>query len=384
MIVETRTTDVLTGAADLEALASYRLPVFAGCTDQDAQLDQIETIDFDISRGSGMIQVRSLLDLDEVYQQTHNPGTVGEIWQRHHQQFAEFIHSYQPHNVVEIGGGHGRLSQNYLAIDPTVQWTIIDPHASDVPSVTIVREFYTDQTQLDPATDAVVHSHFLEHIYNPTAFFQTLSKLPASTKLLFAVPALREHLEMKYVSALNFEHVYLCAENYVEYWLSHCGFQLWEKRRFNQNHSIFFAAEKTDAQLPLLPVPDNYDNHKRIFAEYLDYYHQVIAEVNQNIQNSQGTVCMFGAHLTAQYLSVNGLNVGAITCILDNDPSKQGKRLYGTPLAVKSPQILRDQDRPVVILLPSAYTQEVKRDILDNINPTTVFLEYNDTNSASR
>ena len=47
MIVETRTTDVLTGAADLEALASYRLPVFAGCTDQDAQLDQIETIDFD-------------------------------------------------------------------------------------------------------------------------------------------------------------------------------------------------------------------------------------------------------------------------------------------------------------------------------------------------
>ena len=50
------------------------------------------------------------------------------------------------------------------------------------------------------------------------------------------------------------------------------------------------------------------------------------------------------------------------------------KRLYGTDLMVESPEVLRDVSAPVVILKAGIYNNEIKNDILDNINPDTVFL----------
>ena len=63
-----------------------------------------------------------------------------------------------------------------------------------------------------------------------------------------------------------------------------------------------------------------------------------------------------------------------ITSILDNDITKQSKRLYGTNLLVNSPKILKNEKRPTVILKAGAYNSEIKKDILENINAKTIFL----------
>jgi hypothetical protein len=84
---------------------------------------------------------------------------------------------------------------------------------------------------------------------------------------------------------------------------------------------------------------------------------------------------MFGAHVFAQYLIAFGLDTTRIVSLLDNDPKKQSKRLYGTGLLVLSPQILRDVANPFVILKAGVYNQEIKSDILNNINALTTFLE---------
>ena len=83
---------------------------------------------------------------------------------------------------------------------------------------------------------------------------------------------------------------------------------------------------------------------------------------------------LFGAHIFSQCLINYGLNVKRIDCIIDNDFNKQGKRLYGTDLKVFSPKILSNDNDPVVILKAGAYNQEVKKDILENINSNTFFL----------
>ncbi|EAI6779977.1 SAM-dependent methyltransferase, partial [Campylobacter jejuni] len=72
--------------------------------------------------------------------------------------------------------------------------------------------------------------------------------------------------------------------------------------------------------------------------------------------------------LFGQYLIFQGLNTEKIINILDNNPSKQEKRLYGTKFIVKSPKILKDQDDSLVILNAGVYNDEIEKDILENIN----------------
>ena len=84
---------------------------------------------------------------------------------------------------------------------------------------------------------------------------------------------------------------------------------------------------------------------------------------------------LFGAHVFAQHLIVMGLNTEKIVCLLDNDRNKQGRRLYGTKLKVASPRILAEVKDPIVILKAGVYNDEIKKDIVDNINKSTIFLE---------
>jgi len=61
-------------------------------------------------------------------------------------------------------------------------------------------------------------------------------------------------------------------------------------------------------------------------------------------------------------------------CLLDNDPQKHGKRLYGTHLKVASPKVLQDVSSPMVILKAGVYNEEIKRDIMENINDRVIFI----------
>ena len=75
-----------------------------------------------------------------------------------------------------------------------------------------------------------------------------------------------------------------------------------------------------------------------------------------------------------QELITMGLN-SKNKSILDNDQSKQGKRLYGTDLYVDSPECLESETTPLVVLKAGVYNKEIKKDILQNINPKVIFLE---------
>jgi len=48
--------------------------------------------------------------------------------------------------------------------------------------------------------------------------------------------------------------------------------------------------------------------------------------------------------------------------------------LYGTDLIVESPKILKDDMNPLVILKAGVYNNEIKNDILNNINKNTVII----------
>ena len=52
---------------------------------------------------------------------------------------------------------------------------------------------------------------------------------------------------------------------------------------------------------------------------------------------------------------------------------KQGKRLYGTRFTIESPKILKNKGPVNVILKAGGYNAEIKKDIIENINPEVTF-----------
>lgn len=124
-----------------------------------------------------------------------------------------------------------------------------------------------------------------------------------------------------------------------------------------------------------LPVPSSlYKNNKKLYDDYIKYHEDLIKELNQKMLEADGPIYLFGAHVFAQYLIAFGLNAGLVTSILDNDKNKHGKRLSGTNLIVSSPEVLRNIDSPMVILKAGVYNEEIKSQILRDINNGAVFI----------
>ena len=120
---------------------------------------------------------------------------------------------------------------------------------------------------------------------------------------------------------------------------------------------------------------DIYKENINLFNNYINYYKNLIDEINNKISKIDNDIYLFGAHIFSQHLIVNGLNTRNIKYILDNDPKKQGNRLYGTHLKVMTPKILENKKNPYLIIKAGVYTNEIKADIINNINSNTIFIE---------
>ena len=372
-----RKFDVVTGDQDMEDLHSMQnFPVFMGCVDNPKEQDIYSDLTWQISKKSGFLQLKNLIPLSVLYQAQH-AGAVGGIWMEHHKQFAEFLNKYSPNTVLELGGAHGILSIKYNEIKD-IPWTILEPNPAPVEGckAKFIKGFFDDKFKYAGEVDTIIHSHVFEHIYNPSDFMCHLSGfMEPGSKLIFSLPNMKAMLERNYTNCINFEHTVFLTEPYVEYLLANSGFALLEKEYFMDDHSIFYAAVRDPSVKPATLPSGLYEANKKLYMEYIEFHKSLIAELNEKMAQTNQPIYLFGAHVFAQYLLEMGLNKTKIVCLLDNDPKKQGRRLYGTELKVASPKILKDVSDPIVILKAGVYNNEIKKDIIENINKTTTFFE---------
>lgn len=361
----------------LEKLHTFlNFPCFMGCVDHDKILDVMLDMNFYIGETSGCIQINPIPPLEVIYQNSHGSGTIGSLWNLHHEAFADFIKEYNPTSIIEIGGGTGILSKKYK--NKNASWTIIEPNPDPVEDCTaeFIKSFFDENLKLNKEFDAVVHSHVLEHVFYPDVFLSNISKLMTDGKLMFfSVPNLQESFKRYYTNALNFEHTILLTEPYIEFLLAKNKFKILSKKYFRDDHSTFYVVMKSDNIVLSELQYDLYQTNKKLFFSYVEYYDDLIKQFNSKMAEKKTEIYLFGAHVFSQFLINRGLDTTFIKSIIDNDTKKQGKRLYGTNLYVESPKVLIGKSEPWVILKVSNYANEIKNDILENINRTTKFLE---------
>ena len=374
-----RLKNVISQEDDLELLHELKnFPVFMGCVDHGIKEDLCPDQSWSISSNNGIIQLNKLIPLNILYQAQHSAGAVGSLWTEHHLKFSKFIQQQAPNSVLEIGGAHGILSREYKKENP-IDWTILEPNPSPVEGVdaTFIKGFFDDKFIFDGEIDTIIHSHVFEHVYYPNEFIIHISNfLEEGQKLIFSIPNMEEMLKRKYTNCINFEHTVFITEPYIDYLLSKHGFRQVAKKYFKDDHSIFYAFIK-DNKTETIELPTRlYERNKKLFLDFVDYHKKLIIDLNETIKkvDTEQSIYLFGAHIFAQYLIELGLDTSRIVCLLDNDINKQGKRLYGTNMMVKSPKVLADVKNPIIILKAGIYDDEIKRDILENINKNAKFL----------
>lgn len=373
-----RKTDVVTGSSNLEDLHTlHSFPVFMGSVEHNQSQDLTADMSWSISRDSGLIQLKQLLPLDVLYQSQTTTSAIGEMWMTHHREFAAFIRKFKPQSVLELGGAHGILSSEYHK-SQDIPWTILEPNPAPQSGckARFIKGFFDNKFVFEDQLDTVVHSHVFEHLYEPAEFMRHLSEFILDGQfMIFSVPNMSAWLEKKYTNCINFEHTVFLSEPYIEYLLAKFGFRILEKQYVMDGHSIFYATSRDSAIKPIELASNLYAHNKALYLEFVRYYERLADELNNQVQKCSAQVYLFGAHVFAQYLIAFGLNTDRIVSLLDNDLNKQGKRLYGTSLMVQSPKVLKSESQPIVILKAGIYNDEIKKDILDNINDSVIFWE---------
>ena len=372
-----RSKGIISGNTKLEKLHIIKnFPVFFGCTDKDEKDDLYADVNWYIDPQTGIVQLTKLIPLDILYQEQH-VDSPGQVWKNFYKSFSEYILSRNPINILEIGGGNGRLAEVFCSISKDIKWTIIDPNpiCEETDQIKQIKCFVYENFKFNEKIDTIIFSNLLEHIYDPESFVDMLYDLmDKNTKLVFAHPDLLGWLEKKYTNALNFEHTVLLTDFFVDFIFTNRGFSIKDKIKYN-DYMFFYEFEKNDSKTLSKNIPNRYKEYKETYTDFMEYHTNMVEDFNKRLKTETRPVYLFGAHIFSQYLLNIGLNSKKIKMILDNGKIKHDKRLYGTSFIVRSPIVLKDEEKAVVILKAGVYNEEIKKDILENINSNIEFWE---------
>lgn len=361
---------------NLEHLYTFKdFPVFFGCTEEIQEKDIVADMVWDIDPLTGIIQLSQLVPLNILYMEQHADAT-GLTWDRHNYAFSDYVLKNRIGNIIEIGGGSGKIAKIILSKENNITYTVIEPNPlfEEKDNLKVIKAFFSKEFKNKFDTNnTIIFSHVYEHVYDPEEFLVEINGfLPVGGRLVFAYPNLEYWFKNKFTNTINFEHTILMTDYYVDYFLTKTGFKIIEKKE-HENHSHFYTVEKI--KTPEIFVLENkYEHYKQMFSDYIEYHKILVNQINKQIEETDSDVFLFGGHIFSQYLISFGLNTSRIINILDNSPLKQNKRLYGSNLIVKNPKILSNYPNPVVILKAGLYNNEIINDILTNINPNTKFI----------
>lgn len=352
-----------------------KFPIYMGVTDADISKDQYFDQTWVECDSCGCIQLLKLLPLSLIYKYNHHTEVVGQVWKAHHDSFAIFIASNKPKKILEIGAAHGYLAKELIRKLPNSEYTIVEPDSNMVtPAIKVIKGFIEDNYCELKDKDCVVHSHVLEHVYQPVKFVNLISEhVSIGTDMYISFPNMEGLIESGGLNSLNFEHTYYLDPNQMETIFINAGFEIINKKKYLM-HSYFYHLKKRINSCDKNREISNTRVQSIKFLRMVESIEEFAAATNKLIDNHSGPVYVFGAHVFSQSLIFLGLKTDKIVGILDNATEKQNKRLYGTPFQVFNPSVISESNDVMVVLNASHYQAEI-RDQLNSINRNVRIIE---------
>lgn len=347
------------------------MPSFMGVVDD---VDDVIKSDMIITEcvKCGLIQNEELLPTELVYINNHNISVVGDIWTYHYIELCNFIKkNSKGDTILEIGDPSAKLAIPLK--DEYKKWIIVEPNTDmkSFDNVEIINEFFDGESKFDgEEIETIVHSHVLEHLYDPIGFLKDCHKLLKDGGVtVFSIPNIKWILDNSGLptSVLHFEHTYYVDDENIEYFLNKSGFKL-EKIQHYKNHSIFIKATKVNSliskEIPPMKLKDK-------FLSLVDLHEKKIDRINKELNGR--SYYLYSAHINSQFMLNNGISDNIIS-LLDKSEGKIGKSLYGYDYSIYSPDKIKSDKQPIIVASQmSIYFEEIKSNLL-YINENSIIL----------
>jgi hypothetical protein len=345
-----------------------KFPIFIGTTDQKISKDKFVDMDITCSK-KNLIQLSTLINPNLLYSKFHSEA-IGKTWKDHNRKFLFFLKKYSGQNILEIGSGPLKPYHSLIELSKFKKWISIEPsssvksHKVKKSKIKIIKGFIENiPIRKLKECDTLIHSHVIEHLFDPQNILKKVSKIDNLKKIIFSVPDLEYYVKQKYSNSLNFEHTYFINKKLIKYFLNNIGFKIIKTQNF-KNHSTFYYAIKN--KKIKLPLP-NFKNSKINYLMMIKHYKNKVKKINKILDKHDGEVFIFGAHVFSQFLINFGLNIGQIKFVLDNSKLKQNQRLYGYDIYIKNPSYIKKAVNPLVIADVGMYKKEINSQ-LKNLN----------------
>ena len=354
----TRTKCVLCeneGLKPIYTLIDY--PISATSSDLEETVDEYKDCIFSSCLQCGCVQLKNLINPEKLYANSHNSTENTPTWKRHHAEFATFIQTIDTSGILlEIGGNSGvlyNLLENYAK-----EYTIMDICNSPLRPKKVKFIQGNCESLAITGNKCVIMSHTFEHLYNPRKLINNL--LTSGVNSVFiSIPNMDSLYNTKNISILHNEHTFFVGDYEIKFMFEQYGYTCSHSQDF-RNHSRFYHFIR-DNLTTLAIIPKQFSYTEGIQNILLDYEMEMA-----NIKiDTPCFICPGGHYGQKIYYYLRKYNK-YIKGFLDNDSSKQGHRLYGTPVLTYSPnELLNYSTTPITIILYAGpYTEELKTQLL--------------------
>ena len=378
--VTIRENNLLTNENTMQYLYKLKdFPVSLSCVSSESKHNKKMDMIFEICKKTGIIQIKNAPALEDIYISPHN-SSYGKVWHDLFDLFSNILFKYIKNNIniLEIGGGALLLASKILTNNKIKKYTVYEKNLtlrhSDDKRINIIDEYFTNNTLINDTYEFYIHSHVLEHVWNPREFIESIgNNIKTNSYHCFIVPYLKETFSKKYTNALDFEHNFFIIEEYIDVILNNNNFKIIEKKYY-LDHSIIYVTQKIENNnLILKSFPNLYEQNKKIALDFYNYHKNLIKTLNEKIDNFDGNLYLFGGTGFSIYLIIFGLNTEKVLFILDNDPEKENKKVYGTNFIVKNPKIIKDKENVAVIVKAASYQDEIEEQLYELNNNVLIF-----------
>lgn len=269
--------------------------------------------------------------------------------------------------IVEIGCGKGGFLKALVDRDAGNQGigfdpSYVGPQVDSDGRVRFERRFF-DATSAGLAADAVVCRHVIEHIPDPVALLRVVRETlgQRSARVFFETPCVEWILRNEVVWDLFYEHCSYFTPDSLSASFERAGFEVDEVRHMFGGQYLWAEARPAevvkDARLRPGDVPRLAAAFSRQEAALVDALRARLTRLA-----SQGAVAIWGAGAKGVTLANLVDPDGAlVACVVDLNPTKQGRYLPGTGHPIVAPSALRDYGVRTALLTNPNYFDENAR-----------------------